>query len=103
MARVRYSLDFEEIKRSICVLDALTAVGWRPAYQRAKGGRGPCPLHGSKDPRSRSFRFTANQWYCGRCKIGGDVLRLWALIQDQEILEAAYDLCESLGRTPPYR
>jgi hypothetical protein len=95
------SLDFDAIKREIHLTDVLSVIGWGGRLEPCGSLRGPCPIHESRSPRSRSFVVTGEEWYCHRCKKGGGKLDLYALITGKPIFEATIELCNRLG-TPAY-
>ncbi len=95
------SIDFDEIKRKISLYDVLMHIQWRPIWSRGLQERGPCPLHGSKSPRSRSFAVSGEVWYCHKCKKGGGWLELWIQLYGLNAYDAAVLACEALGREIP--
>lgn len=95
------SLDFESIKRAITIDEVMSLIGWKGQLEPRGTERGPCPVHGSKNPKSRSFCVTGQEWYCHGCKQGGGVLELYRLVCQKPIYEATLELCERLGR-PAY-
>ena len=66
--------------------------------------RGPCPVHGSSSPRSRSFSVNVAQqrYYCHKCKSHGNQLELYAAANAISVYQAAIKLCEALGREVPW-
>lgn len=98
----RRPLDFARLREMITPKTALQLLGWRPTYGWGERWRGPCPLHGPIDKKSRSLRGTPTVAYCGRCQWGGDAVAFWARYHRLPTLEAAYDLCERLGIDPPF-
>jgi DNA primase len=66
--------------------------------------RGPCPVHRSRTPTSRSFaaHLGKNLWHCFGCGAGGNALDLWAAVTRQPLHAAVCDLCQRLGRDVPW-
>jgi len=94
-------VDFEAIKLLVPVHQVLELVGWRPTWERGAIARGPCPIHHSNNPRSRSLAVTRDGWYCHSCHKRGDVVRLWAELHGLSMLQAALRLCERLRMEVP--
>jgi hypothetical protein len=103
--RRRPSIDFAALKESVALADVLGLLRFQPSYRRAAQQRGPCPIHGSKDPRSRSFSANVadHTFHCFKCHADGNALDLWAITSKQDIYSAATDLCRQLGRPLPTR
>ena len=82
------------------VLDLL---GFVPSTQCGPQVRGPCPLHGSRAPRGRSFaaHLERHCWQCFRCGAGGNALDLWLASTGLPVYEAALDLCRRLNLAIP--
>lgn len=91
-------LDFNAIKRDCPLHDVLLHLGWRPIWSRGDQQRGPCLLHHSERPRSRSFAVSGDGWFCHKCKIGGDQIRLWAELHHLPPFEAAIAMATTVGR-----
>jgi DNA primase len=49
------TIDFAEVRRRIPIARVLELVGFRPVRRAAAELRGPCPIHRSRSPHSRSF------------------------------------------------
>lgn len=66
--------------------------------------RGPCPVHGSKSPKSRGFsaNLARNVYQCFRCGSAGNHLDLYAAATRQSLFAAAIDLCTRLGIDVPW-
>lgn len=96
-------LDFKEVKALVSVYDLLRKLDWKPTRYEPASQRGPCPIHGSRSPKSRSLSVTRNEWYCQVCKRGGDVCRLYALLNHTTDYQAALALCDLFGHRVPIR
>jgi len=90
-AYLREQITIEQILRHLGVLDQLRARG----SQR----RGPCPIHGSEHPRSRSFsvNLAKNVFQCFHpdCAAQGNALDLWVAVRRLPLHDAALDLAET--------
>lgn len=66
--------------------------------------RGPCPVHGSTSPNSRSFsaNLRRNAYRCFHCGSAGNQLDLWAACGKTELHAATVDLCERLHLDIPW-
>jgi putative transposase len=99
----RPAIDFAAIRREVTLAQVLALLEFTPTTTRGPQQRGPCPLHGSTRPGSRSFAANhADQcFHCFKCHAHGNALDLWAAAIHQDIYTAAVDLCNRLGRTVP--
>jgi hypothetical protein len=63
--------------------------------------RGPCPIHNSQRPASRSFSVNLErnlfQCFSPKCQAHGNVLDLWAAIHKLTLYEAAKHLAATFG------
>ena len=98
-------IDFAELRRRISMQQVLDLLQWRPASRSGCQLRGPCPVHGSTNERSRSFAVHVQKgvFRCFKpgCPAKGNQLDLYALATGLPILEAAHRLCQRLGTPPP--
>ena len=94
------SIDYVYLREQISIDQVLRYLGH---YDRLHGGgvqlRGPCPIHGSSRPQSRSFavHLEKNVFRCFHppCAAQGNALDLWATVRKLPIYEAALDLAET--------
>jgi putative transposase len=100
----RPSIDFVAVRALITLAEVLALLRYLPTRTRGGQQRGPCPVHGSRQP-SRSQCFSANLaeniCHCFKCGFGGNALDLWVAVTGQNIYDAAVDLCQRLGRPLP--
>jgi DNA primase len=103
--RRRPSIDFAAVKQSITLAEVLALLRFTPSVTNTKGTqqRGPCPIHGSQDPKSHSFsaNLADNCFHCFKCGAHGNALDLWATTSRQDVYTAAVDLCRQLARPLP--
>ncbi len=103
--RARPSIDFAALRASIMLADVLALLGFVAAARNRNSAqqRGPCPIHGSKAPNSRSFsaNLSENVFHCFKCGAHGNALDLWAAAKGLPLYDAALDLCRHLGRPVP--
>lgn len=92
-------LDIPAIKTEATLARLLDKIGWRPTSSVAGERRGPCPIHASNSPRSRSFAVKGEAWYCHKCKTGGDVIDLWRALHPGPLYESIVSLVADLGTT----
>ena len=66
--------------------------------------RGPCPIHGSTSPGSRSFAANVEKqsYQCFKCGSSGNQLDLWAAAKKLNLYQAAIDLCTAAGVEVPW-
>ena len=97
-------IDFREARARLSLAAVLDLLGFVPRTRRADQVRGPCPVHRSRSPASRSFaaHLGRNLWHCFRCGAGGNALDLWAARTHQPLHAAVLDLCARLGRDVPW-
>jgi DNA primase len=96
-------IDFVLLRRQISLTQVLNLVGFTATTRRGPQLRGPCPVHGSKSPRSRSFaaHVEKNCWHCFRCGAGGNALDLYLAVTKLPVYEGALELCARLGISAP--
>ena len=97
-------IDFTELRRRLTLGQVLELLGFVPSARHDAQVRGPCPLHGSRAPRSRSFaaHLQRHCWHCFGCGAGGNALDLWAAKTKRPLYEAALDLCQRLQVDIPW-
>ena len=97
-------IDFAELRAQVSMEAALRALNWLDVL-RGSGPqrRGPCPIHGEHDSRSRSFSVNlqkdAFQCFHPPCAAAGNVLDLWAAVHQLPLREAALHLAETFQLT----
>jgi len=98
------AIDFREARSGLRLVEVLELVGFAPCWRRGDQVRGPCPVHGSRTARSRSFAAHLGKgvWHCFRCGAGGNVLDLWVAVTRQGVHAAVIDLYRRLGREVPW-
>jgi transposase InsO family protein len=101
----RPSIDFAALRGSVALAEVLDLLGFVAVTRKGAQQRGPCPVHGSKSPRSRCFsaHLAENVFHCFKCGAHGNALDLWAKAKGLPIYDAALDLCRQLGRPVPIR
>ena len=97
-------LDFRQARSQVRLAEVLELVGFAPCWRWGEQVRGPCPVHGSRAPRSRSFAAHLGKgvWHCFGCGAGGNVLDLWVAVTRQPLPAAVIDLYGRLGRAVPW-
>jgi DNA primase len=97
-------IDFVQVRARIALADVLDLIGFVPCETAGDQLRGPCPVHHSTAPSSRSF--SANlRLYIYRCfKSGssGIQLDLYTSVTGLSLFDAAVALCEQLHREVPW-
>ena len=95
-------IDFVALRSQITLEQVLAHLG---CLSKLKGSgpqrRGSCPIHGSQNPRERTFsaHFGKNVFQCFHppCGAHGNVLDLWAAIQHLPLYEAALHLAQTFS------
>jgi DNA primase len=97
------SLDFAAIRRAVPIARVLELLQFVPTERRGNQLRGPCPIHGSTSPNSRSFsvNLAKNAFRCFTCGASGNQLDLWSLATKLPLYEAAIDFCDRLQIPQP--
>lgn len=97
-------IDFNQLRNEITMKEVLRQLNFESISRTGAQLRGPCPIHGSTSPQSRSFsvNLSEGRYYCHKCHSKGNQLELWAAVHKMPIYEAAVDLCQALGRDVPW-
>ena len=97
-------IDFNKLRDEIAMEQVLNLIGFDPTSRSGDQWHGPCPIHQSSSPNSRSFSVNLNtrRYYCHKCHSKGNQIELWAEINKLPIYNAAEDLCHALGRDVPW-
>jgi transposase InsO family protein len=97
------AIDFAAVRASVSMAEVLELLHFTPRHVAGVQQRGPCPVHGSTSPRSRSFsvNLADNTFQCFKCGAAGNHLDLWVAATKQSLYSAAKDLCRQLKRPLP--
>jgi DNA primase len=100
---VMAGIDYRALRRRLRLGQVLELLGFEPTSRVGAQVRGPCPLHGGRSPRSRSFaaHLERHCWQCFRCGTCGNALDLWVAATRLPLVEAARDLCRRLNLEIP--
>jgi DNA primase len=104
-SRFHGRLDFAALRRQIAIGQVLDLIGWEPVSKYGVQLRGPCPIHKSQNPKSRSLSVNLEKhaFRCFRCSAKGNALDLWTAVTGARLYDAALDLCRGLGIEPPVK
>jgi DNA primase len=93
-------IDFHQVRAEVHLTTVLELLGWQGQHSQGEQVRGPCPVHGSSSPRSRSFsaQLQRNVWRCFVCQAGGNALDLWVQASKLPLYAAVLKLYRQLGR-----
>jgi CHC2 zinc finger len=95
----------EAAKEKVSVVELAERLGTR-LRPSGKDLRGPCPIHGGKNPTSFAVDPEKGLWFCYSCLRGGDVVDLARFAWGYERAEtkmAAADLLHEFGHEIPPR
>jgi DNA primase len=97
-------IDYAELRRRLRLGQVLELLGFVPSSRCGAQVRGPCPVHGSHTPRSRSFaaHLERHCWHCFRCGAHGNALDLWTAVTKLPLYDAAVDLGRRLHVEVPW-
>lgn len=96
-------IDFRTLRAQVSMAQVLDLIGFEPQTSTTAEWRGACPIHRSTSPRSRSFAVhVGRKVYQGfRCGSAGNHLDLYAAVTQQDLYQAALDLCNKLNQPVP--
>jgi DNA primase len=97
-------VDFRLLRERIAMREVLELLQFEPIARSGDQWRGPCPVHGSRNPKSRSFSVNVRlgRYHCFRCGSRGHALELWSAARGLSLYAAAVELCELLGLETPW-
>ena len=97
-------IDFRAVRSIVSMAEVLKLVGFVPSQSCGEQWRGPCPIHRSEHPRSRTFsvHLARNAYQCFHCGSSGNQLDLWAALTQTDLHAATIDLCERLHLEIPW-
>jgi len=97
-------IQFAEVRARIALADVLDLLGFVPCEFSGDQVRGPCPIHHSISPLSRSFSANLKRhiYRCFKCGSCGNQLDLYASSTGLSLFEATIELCEKLHREVPW-
>jgi DNA primase len=97
-------IDFAEARSRIALAEVLAVLGFVPSQSSGDQVRGPCPVHHSASPSSRSFSANLKRhiYRCLKCGSCGNQLDLYASATGLNLFEATVALCEQLHHEVPW-
>jgi len=97
-------VDFAVLRKRISMVDVLHLLEFQPCSRHGDQLRGPCPVHGSSNPRSRSFsvNLRLGRYHCFGCGSRGNALELCSAVRGISVWASAIELCESLRVEVPW-
>lgn len=97
-------VDFQAVRSMVSMAQVVELLGFVPQDCSGDQQRGPCPVHGSMSPKSRSFsvNLAKSTFQCFKCGVSGNQLDLWAAHTKSSVFEAALDLCDKLNLEVPW-
>jgi DNA primase len=97
-------IDFGLLRERITMRDVLRLLQFEATVRRGEQWRGLCPVHASRNPRSRSFSVNVRlgRYQCFDCGTRGHALELWSAVHRISVHAAAMELCPLLGLEIPW-
>lgn len=80
-------VEFQFLRERITIREVLRLLQFEPTVQRGDQWRGPCPVHDSQNPRSRSFSVNVRlgRYQCFGCGSRGHALELWSAVHGSSV------------------
>ncbi len=100
------NIDYRAVRDFVRMAQVLELLEWMPVSRRCEQLRGPCPIHRSSDPQSRTFsgHLGRSLFQCFKpCCAHGNQLDLYVAVTWLPIYTAALEVCRRLGVEPPHR
>jgi DNA primase len=96
-------INYALVRSAVGISEVLRLIGFEVVETSGDEIRGPCLIHGSTSPRSRSFsaNIRKNTFRCFKCGAKGNQLDLWVAVSKLPLYDAARDLCEKAGVDVP--
>jgi DNA primase len=97
-------VDFRLLREQLSMGAVLRQVQFEATVRQGDQLRGPCPVHGSGNRRSRSFsvNLRLGRYQCFVCGSRGHALELYAAVRGLNLHAAAVELCQVLGVEVPW-
>jgi DNA primase len=97
-------IHFAQVRATISLADVLNLIGFVPCKVSGGQVRGPCPVHRSSSPSSRSFsaNIDLHIYMCFRCGSSGNQLDLYASVTGLSLHAAVIALCNQLQLEIPW-
>ena len=97
-------VDYKAVQSRVPLARVLELLGFIASGVRGDQLRGPCPVHRSQSPRSRSFSVHLGREVCRcfKCGFAGTQMQLWAALNKMTVYEAAVDLCRRADVEVPW-
>jgi DNA primase len=97
-------VNFQLLREQIAMRDVLRLLQFDGRVLHGDQWRGPCPVHGSRNPQSCSFSVNVRlgRYQCFVCGSRGNALELWSAVRGVKLHAAAVELCQLLGMEIPW-
>ena len=97
-------VDYKTVQSRVPMARVVELLGFVARSVTGDQLRGPCPVHRSQSPRSRSFsvHLAREVCRCFKCGFAGNQIQLWAALKEMTVYEAAADLCRQAGVEVPW-
>ena len=97
-------VDYKTVQSRVPMARVLELLGFVARGVSGDQLRGPCPVHRSQSPRSRSFSVHPAREVCRcfKCGFAGNQIQLWAALNKMTVYEAAIDLCRRADVEVPW-
>jgi DNA primase len=99
------SIDYQALRQTATIQQVLELLEFIRSERANDQVRGPCPIHRSQSPDSRSFcaNLTRNAFQCFSCSAKGNQLDLYSQARSLPLYEATIELCQKLQIDIPTR
>jgi DNA primase len=97
-------IDFRLLRERIEMREVLRILHFEPTNRGGDQWHGPCPVHASQNPRSRSFSVNVRlgRYQCFTCGSRGNALDLWSAVHGLDVYAGAVELCPLLQVEIPW-
>jgi hypothetical protein len=96
------SIDFRAIRDLVPLRDLLHRIGWMMVKEGTGNVRCPCPIRTHTKYPHRAVAVGEREWFCQKCKRGGDVVDFLSMAINVNVYAAARRVCQYAGVKVPY-
>lgn len=97
-------VDFQAVRSMVSMQQVLELLGFVPTATRGQQVYGDCPVRRCSNRRRHAFtaNLVKNNYRCLLCGSKGNHLDLWAAATNQNLYDAAIDICKQKNAEVPW-